>query len=93
MSRPGDNHLITRLPDTRNWVRAQFILNHHLLTSDTAPEGYDGMDLMILLAWVVQQFPEEYTEPFVLHYWDLRPPNILVDKNHNLLAYKTLRYY
>jgi hypothetical protein len=90
MSKPRDNPIITRLPNTRAWVRARFVFSHHLLTSDTAPEGYDGVDFMVLLAWVLRQLPEEHTEPFVLHYWDLRPPNILVDKDHNLAAYEYL---
>lgn len=74
------------LPDTRSWVRAQFIQNHHLLEWRPAMESHNGLDLMLLLAWVVQKFPEN--EPFVIHYWDLRPWNILIDaETHDLKAY------
>lgn len=41
---------------------------------------------MLLLAWVQNRFSESDTEPFVLHYWDLRMPNIVGDEDDALVA-------
>src|SRR5579859_662815 len=71
----------TRLPSTRTWVRAQFIKKHKLLRRKPSRNSSNGLDLMLLLAWVLKQFPENESEPFVIHYWDLRPWNILVEKD------------
>ena len=81
----GEANDINVLPDTRSWVRAQFIRNHHLLEWGPSKEGDNGLDLMLLL----QKFPEN--EPFVIHYWDLRPWNILIhEETRDLKAYSPL---
>jgi hypothetical protein len=78
-----------KLPDTRTWVRAQFIRKHQLLRRKPSRNSSNGLDLMLLLAWVLKKFPENPSEPFVIHYWDLRPWNILVDpKTRDLKAYE-----
>jgi hypothetical protein len=39
-----------------------------------------------LFSWIRQSFAGSDSEPFVLHYWDLRPPNIIIDNDGNLVA-------
>jgi hypothetical protein len=43
-------------------------------------EPYDGLDTMVLLAWVVKAFSavDVLHEPFTLHYADLQVRNIVV---------------
>ena len=48
---------------------------------------YDGLDLMLLMGWVSKRFSGLNDLPFVLRYWDLQMPNIVVDEEENLVAY------
>jgi hypothetical protein len=73
------------------WARLLF-LNHKIFSSmeawEQSPhsqawkqnEPYDGLDTMVLLAWVVKAFAavDALHEPFTLHYWDLQARNIVV---------------
>ena len=68
-----------------DWVKHQF-WKWYLLTPRSSVKPYDGLDLVLLLAWVVNKLSESDTEPFVLHYWDLRMPNIVVDQDDELVA-------
>ena len=45
------------------------------------PRPFDGLDEMLLLSWVLKKLEGTEEQPFVLHYWDLRPPNIILDGN------------
>ena len=68
---------------TNEWVTQQF--DYFYLTWDyPIEEPFGGLDHMLLLAWVRRQFSE--SQPFVLHYWDLRLPNIMIDENEDLAA-------
>ena len=46
----------------------------------------DGLDTMILLAWVVRAFctANLQQEPFVLHYWDPSASNIMASGNYQI---------
>jgi hypothetical protein len=64
------------------WVREKvFSLSRPWLLSGMP---FDGLDEMLLLSWVLKKFEGTEEQPFVLHYWDLRPPNIILDGNNNL---------
>jgi hypothetical protein len=67
-----------------DWVKHQF-WKWYLLTPRSSVKPYDGLDLMLLLAWVQNRFSAS-DESFVLYYWDLRMPNIVVDENDALVA-------
>jgi hypothetical protein len=67
------------------WVKERFKAAQ-LDSSQPSEKPFDGLDKMLLLSWVRTQFSESDDQPFVLHYWDLRPPNILIDKDNNLVA-------
>lgn len=74
----------------RSWVKARYIENQNLLLSNTSPEGFGGLDTMLLMAWIVNKFPHTANEqPFVLYYWDLRMSNILVDKDYSVVTYRS----
>jgi hypothetical protein len=75
-------------PEAKNatdWVKHQF-WKWYLLKPRSSVKPYDGLDLMLLLAWVKNRFSEFDIEPFVLHYWDLRVPNIVIDEDDDLVA-------
>ena len=71
------------------WAKDQFVAWHLLYGgSGQSVKPFDGLDKMLLLSWVRRKFSgsDDRTQSFVLHYWDLRLPNILVDEDSNLLA-------
>jgi thiamine kinase-like enzyme len=78
--------LIEKLPDVRTWVRQQFIQNHELLSSRPSRDGLSGLDLILLLSWVVKKFQAD-SDDFVLTHCDLHPGNTIVDDQHNLVGY------
>jgi len=41
---------------------------------------------MLLLSWVHKQLAESTNQPFVLKYFDLRLPNIIIDSDDNLIG-------
>jgi hypothetical protein len=47
-------------------------------------ENVTALDLLILQAWAVNRLKDPANHKYVLHYWDLRGPNIILDDNHNL---------
>lgn len=58
-----------------------------LLSTAEFSGDFTGLDLMILQAWAVKCFQNQPSSPrFVLRYWDLRPPNIILD-NHRLARF------
>jgi len=66
------------------WAKHQFWAWYLFLQRPSA-KGYDGLDYMLLMAWVSKRFSSDM--PFALMYWDLRMPNIVVDGDDNLLGY------
>lgn len=81
---PRNNTALEAMNST-TWVKRQFIA-WHLIYKGTglSMKPFDGLDKMILLSWICQKFTDD--QPFVLHYWDLRMPNILIDDDDNLIA-------
>jgi hypothetical protein len=76
-----------RIPLVANWASVNFALNQKLLSAEPSTPPFDGMDKILLLTWVRKKLMEVNKQPFVLHYWDLRPPNILLDHDQNIIAY------
>jgi len=75
------------LPSFVNWAKARFISARRLLSSDLPPKGLVGLDLFMIMSWVEKQFASfSKSKDYVLHYWDLRPGNILVDRNDRIVA-------
>ena len=68
-----------------NWALVMFSITH-LLSSKPSPESSTALDKMILLSWVVSKLPPSDNERFVISHWDMRPSNILIDKQHNLVG-------
>jgi hypothetical protein len=79
------------VPEARNateWAKHQFWTWYLIWPRwRPSPKLYDGVDLMLLMGWVSKWFSELNNLPFVLLYWDLRMPNIMVDEDDNLMAY------
>ena len=71
--------------NTSAWVMEHFKAAQ-LDSSHPSEKPFDGLDKMLLLSWVRKQFSELDDQPFVLHYWDLRMPNILIDQDNNVVA-------
>ena len=81
-----------RIPSVASWVSERFVERWELLTSAPSRPPYSGFDRMLLLAWILEQFTgEEIHQLFVLHYWDLRVENILVDNDHNIAGYHSCK--
>ena len=81
-------HLITNSAtglNTTAWVKQRFKAAQ-LDSSQPSEKPFDGLDKMLLLSWVQKQFSGSDDQPFVLHYWDLRMPNILMDGDNNMIA-------
>jgi len=80
------------VPEATNatdWAKHQF-WSWYLFWPRPAVKPYDGLDLMLLMGWVRKRFSGLDELPFVLRYWDLRMPNIVVDEEDNLLAYQPI---
>jgi hypothetical protein len=79
---------VDRLPEPASWARARLIHFRKLLSLSTPTlENITALDLMILQAWAVNRVKDPINQKYVLHYWDLRAPNISLDDNHTLAGY------
>ena len=67
------------------WVKRQFAA-WHLHPDIKSVKPYDGLDTMLLFSWVLTKFSQLDNQPFVLHYADLRMPNIIIDKGNNMVG-------
>lgn len=81
---PAYGHSATGLNATA-WVMECFKAAQ-LDSSQPSEKPFDGLDKMLLLSWVRKQFSDSDDQPFVLHYWDLRMSNILIDQDDNVVA-------
>jgi hypothetical protein len=94
MKRDDFTHLLCvpegfAVPEAANatdWAKHQF-WTWYLFSRKPLVKPYDGLDVMLLMGWVTRMFSGLEELSFVLHYWDLRMPNIIVDEHDNLLAY------
>ena len=80
------------VPEARNateWAKHQF-WTWYLLWPRHSAKPYDGLDHMLLMGWVSKWFSGLDELPFVLLYWDLRMPNIVVDEDDNLIPYNLI---
>ena len=84
MELPVFPYLVTGLNATA-WVKEHFKAAQ-LDSSQPSEKLFNGLDKMLLLSWVHKQFIASDNQPFVLHYWDLRMPNILIDQDNNIIA-------
>lgn len=76
-----------------DWVQYGFSYSRGLMSSRPQdPEDISGLDKMILLSWVLENVPTSHNESFALYFWDMRPPNILVDEQHNLVGYRLCEF-
>ena len=66
-------------PNTRTWVIERFFRSFIF-----TPASFN-MDLLLFITWSSRSLTSA-RNPFVLHYWDLNPPNIMVDKDNNLVG-------
>ena len=64
-------------------TKARLLKSSQFLCS-TPSEAVGGFEKVLLLAWITKELQFVDPNPFVLKYWDLRYPNILVDHEHNL---------
>jgi hypothetical protein len=73
------------------WAKRQFTAWHLLYTGCVVEEQLDGVDKMLLLAWMLKKLSNSDSQPFVLHFWDLRPSNIMIDNDSdtNVIGYVT----
>lgn len=81
---PVFGYSITGL-NTTAWVKMRFKAAQ-LDSPQPSEKPFDGLDKMLLLSWVRKQFSGLDDQPFVLHYWDLRMSNILIDRENNMIA-------
>ena len=73
------------MPTVDQWVKEQFTFQY-LTKFDVLEKPFDGLDTMLLLSWVRKRFSGSGSQSFILHYWDLRLGNIMIDENDNLVA-------
>jgi len=71
------------IPKASEWGRRNFIGPLTLLISNYST-SLTGYEKMALFTWIVGKLERIDGMPFVLHYWDLRPTNILVDDENEL---------
>ena len=67
------------------WVRENFGIQQ-LHSPMPSKKPFNGLDKIVLLSWILEQFSGADRQPFVLHYWDLRMPNIMIDDDYNIIA-------
>ena len=86
---PSDNNQ-DKLPTFGTWAKAKLIATRRMLTSNLFPEGsaLTGIELFLLLAWVSKQISSlSGSTGYALHHWDLRPVNVVVNAEGNVVAY------
>jgi hypothetical protein len=69
------------------WAKEQFVVVSGLDSLEPAEKPFDGLDNILLLSWIRRKLASSDHQSFVWHYWDLRPPNIILDKDDNLIGY------
>ena len=69
------------------WAKEQFVQVSGLDRPEPAPKpsDRDGLDQLLFLSWIRRKLSDTDAQPFVWQYWDLRPPNIMLDEENNLL--------
>jgi hypothetical protein len=70
---------------TSSWIKANLIEYGGFLFSNHST-SLGGLDRLLVLAWIMAEIPTN--DPFVFNYWDLKPENIMVDNQHNVVGYE-----
>jgi hypothetical protein len=72
------------------WIKQQFSATYldQFTGLQKVQNPFDGLDAVLLLSWALQRFSAYEDQPFVLHYWDLRTSNIIIDEDENLVGWK-----
>jgi hypothetical protein len=72
------------------WIKRQFSATYldQFTGLQKVQNPFDELDAVFLLSWVLQRFSAYEDQPFVLHYWDLRISNIIIDEDENLVGWK-----
>jgi hypothetical protein len=61
-----------RLPTALKWATPRFYEFQEVLSSTPSTPPFDGLDKMLLLAWVSECFAQTNYCNFALNYWDFR---------------------
>jgi hypothetical protein len=86
LSSRSDTDLEVTTTSTSTWAQRQF-WTWRLLNCKVNPamKPVDKLHKMLLqLAWLRKTLSKSDVAPFVLHYWDLRTPNIIIDDVNNI---------
>ena len=85
---PNHGYSVNSNLSTTLWIKKQFTAAYldQLTGLGKLQKPFDGLDAMLLLSWVLQRFNSSEDQPFVLHYWDLRTSNIMIDEDENLVG-------
>jgi hypothetical protein len=75
----------TAAPKTSTWIEAYVIQQGGFLSWNQSTSLGD-LDRLLVLTRIMGEL--ETDDPFVFNYWDLRPQNILVDSQHNVVGYE-----
>jgi len=75
---------------TKEWARRRLIHSSLLLDPNNLDDWDDikpftWVDQMALIIWALSKITETEDLPFVLHYWDLRPYNIIHNSRQKFL--------
>jgi hypothetical protein len=79
----------TTTTDVVDWAKQQFWAWHlyePIAKYTKQPKYYDGLDHMLLLGWICKALSGMEDMPFVLHFWDLSPRNLILDEEDDLLG-------
>ena len=87
--RAPEDFIVPQPKTATDWAKHQF-WTWYLFWPRAATKPYDGLDHMLLMGWVSKWFQGRSDLPFVLLYWDLRLPNIVIDDDDNLKAYNPM---
>jgi hypothetical protein len=70
----------------RAWATALFLQGNGYFFTRRSDDrsGFKGFEKLLLLSWLIQKLQEMDNGRFALHYWDLRPNNILVNDNKRI---------
>jgi hypothetical protein len=76
-----------QIPTALEWATVRFYEYQKPLSSSPSTPSFDGLDKLLLLAWVRECFVETNYWNFSLNYWDLCKANVLFDDDLNIAGY------
>src|SRR2546421_11488410 len=81
--------ILDKLPTSNTWAKAKFIATKRLLTTTPLPQGprFAGLGYFLILGWVSRLMTSSnQSNDYVLHYWDTRTQNIMVNNRGQIIA-------